>query len=963
MVIAVLIAAALSLPRTAPAAEGTGRDTGKDTGKTAHFTVTDRAVTPPLAPFTATEGMLGNGARLGGASGFEPRIFRTRFLAARDARNRIVAPAAAISQYDSWASGAFDGAEVEILRIENGAFRSVRRDRVARGGFQAGGWLPVTGDDRVVPGDRRSFVFSPDMWSRTGAPWYFTVRAVAPDGHVSAPARAVSLVLAPDPRDGDAPDPDNGLVDRAVSGHRTGSLAAPGGLRARQLPGRRIELTWDPVPGAAGYAVYRSDAPPGAQRGYHIDLEGDGPPIRRGDLVILRARFLRIDRARLVTNRMWEALGARRAFALPRVPGWSDAAQDGGWHLVEHGPDTPVEDPGETFLRAELKAGQVLSLGGYNHAGPDQDWYPVLQPGRTYRMEVWLRGHSLQPVRFELTGFYGQGDTPMVPLFSMSPTPEWHRYTTSFTVPKLMEGDTVGQMLLTLTGPGRIDVDNFRIYRADAPFLALLPEDAARLKASGMAALRTHAFVGTKQATYDLAQLTNPAGAANTPGGNTLPQTLGILEGLGMDPWLQIEPHFSRAEWLGLAEYLAAPFDPATQDAADLPWAAKRVAEGHPRPWTDSFRHILLEIGNETWNSLFAPWTFPPMRDAVTGQAYTPGTVYGLYQNYVLGILRDSPYWPRLADKLVPVLGGWAISDYGIDAAAASPGSRILAHAAYIGGWDEGEGPVAPTPQGFSSVLTSAVQGGFASAGRVAEAAHTLSAGRAQPLLTGTYEGGPGYAMNGLNNEKVTPEQSARQEEVMKSAAAGTATLDSFLGRALAGDRVQNFFAYGCGPRWNSHACWQKGGQDYPSWALLSLINREGRGRMLEVDTRSVPRADLPALRRRDPVKGAPMVAAYAIRGAIRGKWRLVLVVLSRLVPKGQKGDGHVAVTIDLPFSRVDHLTLHRLSGDYASTNLTANDARLLSDSLPVPQTLPRFEIPDLPPGEALIYVFDGIGS
>lgn len=523
-----------------------------------------------------------------------------------------------------------------------------------------------------------------------------------------------------------------------------------------------------------------------------------------------------------------------------------------------------------------------------------------------------------------------------------------------------MEGHAVGQMLLRFTGPGQFDVDNFRIYRDDAPFLGLLPEDVARLETSGMGALRTHAFIKTKQSTYDLTQLTNPGGVANISGGNTLPQTLSIMEQVHMDPWLQIEPHFSREEWLGLVEYLAAPFDPESQDASDLPWAAKRFVQGHEQPWTESFDRILFEIGNETWNRLFRPWTFPPMQDAATGEKYSRGTVYGLYQEYVLGILQESPYWPQLADKLVPVIGGWAISNYGVEAAAVSPNSRILTHAAYLGGWDSGEGPVRPTPQGFSSVLAFAVQSGIQNAERFTQAAAELSNDRVQPLQTGTYEGGPGYAMNGLNNEKVTPEQAALQEEVMKSAAAGTATLDTFLGRARAGEQIQNFFTYGCGSRWTSHACWQDGGQTYPSWDLLALINREGLGEMLDVETLAVPTADLPELRRRKAVEDAPMIAVYATRKA----QRLTLVVLSRRVPGYPgDGDGHTQVTVDLPFSTADSLTWHHLSGTYASNNLTSKEAALVTTSLPVPDSLPQLEIPDLPPGAAYVYVFDGIGE
>jgi len=117
---------------------------------TAQFVVTDDVINADLHPFTATVGRFGNGSRLSLESGFEPIVFRTMFKTTAPAQNRVIAPASVISNYDSWRTGALDGAEVEILRIENGAFRSVRRDKIAQGGFQASGWLRAIPQNRVV---------------------------------------------------------------------------------------------------------------------------------------------------------------------------------------------------------------------------------------------------------------------------------------------------------------------------------------------------------------------------------------------------------------------------------------------------------------------------------------------------------------------------------------------------------------------------------------------------------------------------------------------------------------------------------------------------------------------------------------------------------------------------------------------------------------------------------------------
>ena len=926
----------------------------------AHFVVKDAVVNSDLQPFTATIGSIGNGHRLSHDSGFEPLIFRTMIQTDASSPNWIMAPPQVVSNWDSWRTGALDGAEVEILRIEDGAFRLVRRDQIAEGGHQASGWLQVTPVNQVVDPATPRYHFTWDGWNRPSAPYYFTVRAVDRRGRLSPPAIYAS-VASPEVLQRQKPEVENFLVEVEVSKDE-GELAAPTGLEATLTEDRTARLTWEPVHGAAGYIVYRADTPPAQHRGHYFALEGTGPAIAAGDLAVIRTRFLRADREKLLTNRVWNVHQAGRPFRNGLL-GWSDVSGNGNWTLVPHDPGTQVGEPGETHLRITLAEGERVNIGNWNHAGLEQCWYKVLEPGRDYRFEVWMRGRTTRSVTFQLSGFYERGANRIEPIpFSISP--EWKRYTATFSVPVVHPSRQAGQMQLRIDGPGTFDIDNFRIYRQDTPFLAFLPEDVARLAASGMGALRTHSLIKTGFATYDLAELTNPGGVANTNGGNTLPQLLTETARLGMNPWLQIEPHFTRDEWLGLAEYLAASFDPATDDAAALPWAAKRTAQGYG-PWTDRFDRILFEIGNETWNRLFAPWIFPPMIDAATGARYSSGTVYGLYQEYVLGILRESTHWPALAKKLEPVIGGWSGSgnwagfDYGLDAAAASPSTPLLTHAAYNGGWEEDAGPATRDERGLSTVLTHVLQTGIIRAERHRDAAAQIGAERGAIIFTGTYEAGPGYVVNGLNGARVSTEKAAQQELAMKSVAAGTATLDAFLMRASHGQTLQNFFTYGSGELWTSHARWNKGGQTYPSWDLLALFNTEALGDMLAVETRKVPTIDLSAARRREAVEDGPLVAAYATRT----ESRLALFVLSRRVPgyPDPSHDGTTSVSVDLPITNA--LTLTRISqtGDWKSHNVDHLGSRLLSESLPVPHTLPRLEIPALPPGKTFAYIFEGI--
>lgn len=949
---AAALAALLALPvATGPAASDTP----------AAFRVTDEVINPDLQPFTATFKEPANGARLSNGGAFEPEIYRTMFTVPEDAQpepDRIPAQPGIMTQGYLWRSGAFDGAEIEVLRIENGAFRRVRLDRVAPGGFVASGWEPQTGR-RIVAADTPRYTYSWRRHSRPDAPVYFTVHTVDRNGAVSPPAAAVSQ-LRPDREkrkktDAAGRTDTNRLVRAKLSGRVDESLPPPRNLEARPDEDGNVQLSWDPVPGAKGYAVYRSDVPPEEMKGYYLDLEGQGETVQPGDLVFLRTRILQPERQRLVSNRDWTG---PRYMTNKWIQLWPDEVPGIHWELVPHDPDTVVEEPGETYLSVTLENGQALEVGRHNHAGTAQTVYPVLDPAHEYKVEVWMRGTPGTQAQFEFKGYYARNNALRPQHIGL--TPEWKKHEITFRPPTLDTGRGVSRMQIQLSGTGRIDMDNLRIYRADAPFMALLPEDEARLKAAHMSALRTSLLAATKQDTYDLRQLIAPAGVSSGGrNGTTLPQMLQVAAQVETDPWLQIEPHLSREEWLGLAEFLAAPFDPAQDDPAALPWAAMRHAQGQAQPWTDRFDSIHLELGIETWNRLFAPWKFPAMVDAATGRSMKPGEVYGLYQEYVLGILRSSPYWPALEPRLRPLLGGWAGMVYGMDAARRSPHSNHVTHAAYIGGWDENEGPVHPSPASYTSVLTHVLQVTTPRVARHVRQVDKLSRGRAQPLQLGTYEAGPGYAVNGLNGAKVSKEQAALQEEVMKSAASGAATIDSFLTHATLGATLQNFFGYTAGPSFSSHADWYNGGQTYPAWDLLALFNRVGTGDMLAVEPLEVPTTDLPEVRRREAVRDAPLVAAYATRDDDR----LTLVLVSRRIPgmPGTAGDGHTPVSLDLPIAGAQSLTIYRQSGDWTSHNVATRQVEIEAETLPAPAGLPRLEVPDLPPGEAMVLVLEGV--
>jgi len=927
----------------------------------ARFEVSGQAVTPPLMPMTATLSIAGSGVGLL-AEGFEPGIYRTWFLARADARDRVSAALQDLSAWDMLRPGALDGAEVEVLRIEDGRFRQVRVDRVAPGGHLAAGWTDaLPSGQALAPGAREATIDWPRGW-RPNAPTWFMVQAVAADGTRSAPSAAVRIDSPDAPGEAGELTPTVDFApDRAA---RSGEPGPALDLQVRRGPGGSATLVWRAEGAApAAWTVSRASAPPEAF-GSELRLEGEGPPIRAGDLVVVRKRFDDLDPAEFLADRIWTletGLGARMRPGV--LSFWSGERPGVRWRLVPHAPGDAVEGGGRSFLRVDLDPGARVEIGRYNHGPASQSWYPVLTPD-PYRISFRARSPAPATGRVTFTGFYAREIEPV----PFETGPEWREISLDVRRTAPLPADApIGRVQLEFDGPAQVDLDALRMRPADEEFFQLPPMRARQLREAGLSFLRYHAFIKTGRSTYDLAALTDAPGTpSGVPGRNTLPQMLEITRRAGLDPWLQIEPHFTPQEWQGLVEYLAAPAGP------DAPWAAKRAALGREAPGTDAFDRILIEIGNETWNGLFAPWTYPEMTDAASGRAYSRGEVYGIHQEHVIGILRASPWWRAagLDDKVEFVIGGWIRQSYGADAAARSPSSRYMTVGAYNGGWDENEGPPDGSKPSFFSVLNQAAQVAIPNAEQHAAEARRLSRVREPAVLPGTYEAGPGYALNGLNGARVSREQYAAQERVMKSQAAGVATLDGFLAMARAGFAIQNFFTFNPGETWSSHAIDRNGGQAYPSWKLITLLNHEGLGEMLHVRTLAVPTEDLEGGRgmRRD-VRNAPQIAVYATRDGDR----VNVFVLSRRIPghPDPEEDGCTPVEIALPFAAAQSLTVHRMAGPYDAHNIESDAVKIERRPLPAPADASRLRVDaatggeacGMPPASALLYVYEGVRS
>lgn len=951
----------------------------------AEFEITTTVVNSNESPWTAT---IGDGPANSWVTGgaFEPMVFRRKYHARGDSTNEVILNRNEIDGYNTYRDGLLEGATVRVYRVENAAFRKMREDTVLH--YYSSDWYRpehLSSDSELID----PFVTTAEVnfagWYRKDADYHFKVVAVDDQGKESSDSNVVTVHW--NGWTGSEADMNNTVVafSEPDPPAETNPPAAPANLQVVYDPVTGLmTFTWSSVadPDLAGYRLYYCDRDPAALNGHHIFLE-DQPAdpdlhIKDGDMIFLEHMMYTWDKGIYLSHRVH---GTSQAGGVPALVPYHNGPSN-TWALVPHPAPVPpaFADTGQTCLRLDVTTSDRIQLAQYNHAHMQQSWYKVLDTGKTYVAEVWLRQDGLSDgtVSFGFNGFYSS----RIPLTNFQVTSTWEKFTSTFTPPEVYVGPGgVGQMKLQFYGPGTVWVDNFHVYEQGTDYMDFPQGDYDALADSGLSYLRTHSHIKSGWG-HTMQMLTNPRGVIGSRGWqtsssqHTLESLLTVMDKASIDPWLQIEIYMDEAEWLGWVEYMAAPYNPLVDTPAAKPWAYKRYIQGHPDPWTDVFDSFLFELSNETWNGLFSPWTFMgySMPDHAAGGSYGSGQLYGMWQEYVYDILKQSPYWTQAVDdKFELVIGGWSSqrseSGYGQQAAAFSSHSAHMTVAGYNGGWDEGEPPVEPTDPTFFKTMAFTPQAGEP---RVLELCATRDAQReagSADYVLGTYEAGPGYNLNGLNGVSMTAEQVEAETRVMKSLAGGVATLDAFMARAYYGYSLQNFFTFQRNRNyWVSHARWEQGGQAYPCWMSLAMYNLYGTGNHLRINRVATPTWDLPQTARRAALENAPMTAVYATRNADR----YTVFVLSRKLDEYPVAgdDGHTPMTLRLPFTLggSGSVTLHRMTGNPRTNNMDGAYINIEQQSIATNLFSQNFVVDSargadergIPPGSIFCYVFEG---
>lgn len=617
-------------------------------------------------------------------------------------------------------------------------------------------------------------------------------------------------------------------------------------------------------------------------------------------------------------------------------------ATSGEWTgaLVAHPQPLPAafDDGGETCLAASFPNSGTVRLGQYvyyRYNDGEGQWYSQLHPGARYRVSVWLRQEGLGSngeVRFAFNGSatytaVNQTEPWMV-------TDQWQQFTYDFTAPAYpTDNQWHISHNLEFTGPGQVWIDNFVLYRYDnahenrphTPHTISFDEMMASMPQTGRKpAMR---FYGTifhpssieammgdyANGTYRVAWNAGPGGGPDT----TIAQCLYWAFKTGESPETRVVPYltcleeYTEAEWRALVEFLGVPYDPTVDTPESKPYAYLRYKyrQGDGTPWTDEFREIVIELGNETWHQGaggygWDGWGRP-------NYVHHGGLEYGLFARYMFDEnVKQMPAWSQydLGSKIKFALGANYSADsdaYAEKAVQQGADISYIGHANYVGPkWetnDDGQDKAVFDDHGVQMTLLGMEKSMRALITEAADTRDSLNTSGGTHYALTAYEGGPsGYWTNEDNPEI--------DELYGKSVAMGAAALDAWLFSSQNGYGHQCYLGFSSGKWWSSHTLPEAGGfRAHPGWLALMMRNRYAIGNeMVTTVHNSAPTLD-------NDGEELPLISSYALRG----ETSYSVFVISRKLDGDHDGvdfgTGMTPLTLRLPIDQVSTITRYRL--------------------------------------------------
>jgi hypothetical protein len=495
-------------------------------------------------------------------------------------------------------------------------------------------------------------------------------------------------------------------------------------------------LSWQPSPSpdVVGYRVYRSEATKDKQE-ERVYFEGNGPALEKDDYIFFNRILTEIEPC--YTN-------ARVGFE-PGLTGffgttWS-ASNGVQQEIAPHDPalTTTFKDGGKSALKLVSGVGeQSIMQNVFTGANGDaNNWYTQLEPGKNYRMEVWMRGENLSndgKVVFDYNNNV-PGYADLSKTFSV--TKDWQKFTYDFVGPARPDKAGIFGHRFRWTGVAAANagarstlwLDNARIFRydstrrphqslraqpdrrerddrqpaqgrqrqlarlraADEPgddgFSAELPAELQlqrRLEHSDRLLHRDDAADGARRVH---AHRHNAADARAS-----LPDAAGLLHREGVAELHRVSGRALRPQDRHAQDQALRP--PPHAASRRSPHAVDRRVPAHHRGIRQrnlAQRHLR---GWEGFSRSYVSW------------APDEGREMGHFSRYFFQAMVDSPYWKsqKLGDKISFNLGGFyngnveadgRITGYAENARKHNPLMSQIGHATYVGPkWETGDAPL-----------------------------------------------------------------------------------------------------------------------------------------------------------------------------------------------------------------------------------------------------------------------------
>ena len=764
-----------------------------------------------------------------------------------------------------------------------------------------------------------------------------------------------------------------------------------------------VTLAWQPStsPDVVGYRVLRSEVP-AAQQEERVHLEGAGVPLEKDDYLFFERVFTKVD----------------PSYTSPRVgfePGlmgyfWTSWSASGGviQEQVMHDKSLAkkVVDGGESCLKLTSGEGthNIIQNVFTGVNGNANDWYTQFEPGKKYRMEVWMRGENLGndgKVVFDYNNDVpGYKDITK----TMNVTKDWQKFTLDFVGPARPDKNGIFGHRFNWTGAksdtsstrSTLWMDNARIFRYDTPAdlnknfvpnATILKEINSALPKGAKGSWRAY-DCAMNQATMDSLLSYQPSSAysidwatsVQSSTSMTLPMVMDVFLKTGKTPSTRVHPfltlqiYFSEKEWRDFIEYLAAPYDPKKDTPKTKPYAYRRTQQrdGILTPWTDEFPEITIEFGNETWHN-GTRFGWEGMGRSYVSWAPDEGREMGYFTRYLAQNMTSSPYWKsqNLGKKIQFDLGGFyngnvekdgTVTGYAENARKVNPLISQIGHATYVGPkWETGAAPLKVfNDEGVLRTLISYVADSQELWTNQSNAQKKMAA-MGMPYDITAYEGGPsGYIINGQD-----PDANKATEMYGKSLAMGVAALDGWLDATRLGWTYQNFLNFSQGGGWSSHTLMGKGYRPYPGWLALKMRNQFGVGEMISTDVKG------PSFNRKQGAKttNIPLIGGYSFRDGNKYGVFVLSRKLNGTILETNFGKGTTKTAIKLPFTNAKKITLLKLTGNPRATNIDAYNIKLKTQNIPVSTLEDQQLVIDpstggvaggMPMGSAFLYIFEG---